>query len=490
RATTAAPAQTLRARIHAEISSFDTIISAASADDAILPNVYSKLVRLRTGTGQLVPDLAEKWTVSPDGKTYTFHLRKGVKWHKGFGEFTADDVKFTFERHMDPANRSRRRTLFGSVEAIRVVSPYTVEIRLKGPQPGFAMTTVADISGIVLSRKAVTQFGRDYGFNPIGTGPYVLERYTRGSELVLVANEEYFSGPPRIKRAVFAPVPEDIVAFTALQAGNIDIMYFRHAEVYRRALTTPRFITLTKPAQSVRAIYMNVTRKPLDDKRVRQAIAHAINREHILRFVLGGTGKIADSVISPQTWGYTSDIPKYPHDPAKAKELLAAAGHPNGFKVNFLFPFQDPYDTWAPAIQEQLARVGITLEMLGMERVAFDARNRRGDYDTMTLGLTRPPDPDVYFTTGWYGPNKPPGSNFSFYSAADRLIEQARVEVDEKKRRALVMQIQRQIAEDVPGVPIYYAFSMVVMQPRVRGHVVGILNDFDLYPMYIEEPRR
>ncbi|MBI4278689.1 MAG: ABC transporter substrate-binding protein [Armatimonadetes bacterium] len=480
----------LRVRALSEFGTMDPAQVGSATDDQVLVNIYSQLVRMRTGTSELVPELAERWTVSPDGKVYTFHVRRGVKWHKGFGELTSDDVKFTLERHLDPSVRSRRRALFANVEAVNTPNEYTIEIRLKQPSPGFMRTAIAEVAGYILSRKAVTQLGREHALNPIGTGPYVWDRYRKGSELVLVANEEYFNKPARIKRVVWLPIPEDVVAYTALQAGNIDLMYFRSGEVFRQARANPRVVVMTASAQSVRGIYFNTRRAPLTDRRVRQAIAHMINKEYIVKYALHGTGQVADSVISPQTWGYTSNVRKYPPDLEKAKQLLREAGHEQGFKINLVYPFQDPYQTWAPVIQDQLRRVNITVELVGLEFVSAIQRASRGDYDMFTLGLTRPPDPDVYFSTGWYGPSAPPGQAFTFYDGADRMIDQARSEVDDRRRRALVEQVQRRIAEDVPGLPIYYAFSMVAMHPKVKGHLVGILNDLWLHSMSIDERAR
>ena len=261
----------------------------------------------------------------------TFHLRKGVQFHKGFGEFTADDVKFTIERHLNPKTKSRLRNYYRAVKRVEVVDPYTVRIHFTAPTPGFVGSVAAYFSGWMLSRKAVTKYGKDYALNPIGTGPYVFESYQRGVKTVIVANEAYWEGPPRIKRAEFIPIPEASVLYAALESGDIDLAHIRSATVYNRALKNPNLKVEVKPAMSVRGIYLNTTRKPFKDVRVRHAFAHAINREQILKHVLGGTGKLAVSIFNPNHWGYTEDVRTYEYDPEKAKKLLAEAGYPNGF---------------------------------------------------------------------------------------------------------------------------------------------------------------
>ena len=483
----ASKADTIRVGMNTDLVTLDPIRIRTPSSQQVGGNLFNGLAKLRPGTGIVERDLATRWETAPDGMSMTFHLRKGVQFHKGFGEFTADDVKFTIERHLNPKTKSRLRNYYRAVKRVEVVDPYTVRIHFTAPTPGFVGSVAAYFSGWMLSRKAVTKYGKDYALNPIGTGPYVFESYQRGVKTVIVANEAYWEGPPRIKRAEFIPIPEASVLYAALESGDIDLAHIRSATVYNRALKNPNLKVEVKPAMSVRGIYLNTTRKPFKDVRVRHAFAHAINREQILKHVLGGTGKLAVSIFNPNHWGYTEDVRTYEYDPEKAKKLLAEAGYPNGFSVEFVYPRQSPYQEISPAVAEFLRAVGIKVKMTGIERAGFNKRVKKGGYDVTILGLTRPTDPDIYLTLGYWSKNTPPGQNLSYYSGVDDLIVKARHELDREKRKQLYIQIQKKAVEDRPTIPIYYPFGMAIMSHRVKGHPATILNELVLYSTYLEK---
>jgi peptide/nickel transport system substrate-binding protein len=470
--------------LSSDIGSLDPINQRGASEHLVGDNVLSHLIRMLPGTSELVPDLAESWSISEDGLTYTFHLRPDAEFHHGYGPVTASDVKFSFERHMDPTQNSIFRADFELVESIETPDDHTVIIRLTAPNPGWSITALAYRPGWIVSQAAVEERGVDFGTAPVGSGPYAVTGYQRGQAITLEAHPGYHGDPPLIGHVTIRFIPEDTVAYAALRSGDIQLMLSREGQTYVQALADPTLEVHTTPSQSVRSVYFNTSRPPLDDPTVRRALAHAINREAIVVGALDRTGAVADAVISPGTWGYTSDIPTYDYDPERARELLADAGFGSGLRLEFVFPFQAPYDTFAEVVQAQLAEVGVTVDLVGLERVAWNDHVATGDYDITALGLTRPPDPDVYFTTGWHSANVPPGQNFSFYGAADALIERARSETDQDARLDLVHQILRQIAEDVPGVPIYYPFHIVVSHPDVQGITPGIVNDLWLASVY------
>jgi ABC-type transport system substrate-binding protein len=486
--TGAAQSNVLRVGVNSDLDTLDPARIRNVASLLVGNNIYSSLVRFKPGsTTEIEPDLAKSWELSSDGLVMTFHLRKGVQFQKGFGEFTAEDAKFTIERHQNKATKSAFFQMYKAVKKVEAVDKYTLRLHFTAPTPAFLPTILTWRGGWILSKKAVEKFGKDYAFNPVGTGTYVFQSYQKGAKVVLTANKDYFRGQPHIGRVEFIPVPEASVAYAAIQAGDLDIMYTRNPTVFNRARKNKDLKVMFKPAMSVRSAYLNTSRGPLKDVRVRRAIVHAVNRKAILEHVLGNTGRLGSSILNPNTWTFTTDIRKYAYDPARAKKLLAEAGYAKGFEVEFLYPKQSPYQEIAPAMADDLRAVGIKANLIGMKFVSFIERARKGGYDMLVMGLTRPPDPEIVLTTGYFGPNKPPGQNFSFYDKLDKVIVEARHEVNREKRKQLYVQAQKRIAEDVPVFPFYYPYAMSIMRPHVKGHVVGVMNAYDIFPMYLEQ---
>jgi peptide/nickel transport system substrate-binding protein len=479
--------KTLRVHLNADISTLDPAPMRASAEQQLASNIYSGLTRFKAGTTEIEPDVAGSWEWSPDAKKITFKLREGVQFHGGYGELTADDVKFTYERHMDPEVATRYRQDFAIVESINVVDDYTLEIVFNEPALGFISNVTAYRPGYLLSRKAVEERGEDYGLNPIGTGSYEFVEYEKSTHVILKRFDDYFGDMPAISEVVFVPIPEAAVAFSAVLAGDIDVMDTRSAEVFNAAKGRDDVNTMAKPAMSVRSVHLNVTKPGLEDQRVRQALRYAIDLPAIVEEVLGGSGQVAWSVLNPNHRFYTDDVKEYPYDPDRARELLAEAGFGEGLALQFVYPIQEPYSSIAPAVQAYWQEVGLDVELVAMERTAWNERAASGAYDVTIMGLTRPPDPDLYLTQGYHSANQPPGSTYSYYSAADDMIEQAGTETDEEKRAALYKEIQQQIAEDSPSIPIYYPNNMSILKPGVKGYAPGVLNEMWLHVIDIEK---
>ncbi|MBC7078611.1 MAG: ABC transporter substrate-binding protein [Synergistales bacterium] len=185
------------ARLLADIENVDPAYITAVSDQYIATNVYSGLVRYKPGTGEIEPDLAEDWDISPDGLVYTFHLRRGVKWHKGMGELTSEDVKYSFERILDPATKSLNKLYLEQVADIKTPDKYTVQIKLKEPYAPF-LAGLAYRAGWIVNKKGVEAGGKEYGRQPVGTGPFVFSSYQPGVEVVLAANPDYFGGKPKV----------------------------------------------------------------------------------------------------------------------------------------------------------------------------------------------------------------------------------------------------------------------------------------------------
>lgn len=292
----------LKARLLGNIRTLDASKVNQVNDHVVVDNIHSHLVRFKAGTATIEGDLATSWKISRDGKEYTFNLRKGVKWQKGFGEFTAKDVKYTIERAQDPKTKSPYSDDFSTVKKMEIVDDYTVRIILSEPSAPFLNVTLPYRAGWIVNQAAVEKFGSEYSLNPIGTGPFMFEKYVPGTEVVLAANKEYYEGAPKLDKIVFKPISEETAAEIALEKGDIDIMYFRSPEVYSRLQGNKSIVVEEKAGPGVYFLYFNIDRKPFNDVRVRRAIQYAINKDLIADVIMGKVAIKANNMIPPMSF--------------------------------------------------------------------------------------------------------------------------------------------------------------------------------------------
>ncbi len=443
-----------------------------SPDYQIAMNVFSGLVRYKINSLDVEPDLAERWRVSPNGQVYTFFLRKGVKFHHGFGDFTAKDVKYTIERILNPATRSRYRASLLIVENVEIVDDYTVRVNLKAPSASFLGGAMAFRPGYIVSQKAVEQLGERFSLNPIGTGPFQFVSYAPRQELIMEAFPEYYRGAPAIKRVVWKVVPDDNVAALALQKGEINHAIVRDPQVYKALQRDPNLAFTATPTTGWWEFSMNPRRKPLDDIRVRRALAHAVDRDTFIKTVLEGLGSPAYSVIPPGMIGHTNDVEKFPYNVARAKQLLTEAGYPNGFRVNVVYEPGEYGDLMATAMQQWFKDIGVDLQLVKLEAGAWTARRQAGDYDITISGTSRF-DPDQFLTEQFHSASFPPGGNQAYYGAVDDLIEAQRRAVTARDRARILVEIQKKVASDVPFVPLFNPVYVTAYHKSQKGHALN-----------------
>ncbi|MGH2405841.1 MAG: ABC transporter substrate-binding protein [bacterium] len=443
-----------------------------SPDYQIALNVFSGLVRYSVNSLDVEPDLAERWRVSPNGQVYTFFLRKGVKFHHRFGEFTAKDVKYSFERILNPATRSRYRASMLIVDTVDVVDDYTARITLKAPSASFLAGVLAFRPGYIVSQRAVEQLGERFQFNPIGTGPFQFVSYTPRQELVLEAFPEYFRGAPPIKRITWKVVPDENVAGLALQKGEINHMIVRDPQVYKALQRDSNLAFTATPTTGWWEFSMNTRRRPVDDVRVRRALAHAVDRDTFVRTVLEGLGSPAYSVIPPGMIGHTGEVEKYPYNVQRAKQLLAEAGFPNGFRINVVYEPAEYADLIATAMQQWFKDIGVDLQLIKLEAGAWTARRQAGDYDITISGTTRF-DPDQFLTEQFHSASFPPGGNQSYYGAIDDMIEAQRRAINTRERARLLVDIQKKVAVDAPFMPLFNPVYVTAYHKNQKGHALN-----------------
>jgi len=488
-AVIAATKQELIVNRKGEGVSLDPAKTTAMEDYAVMENIYSSLFRFKPNSFELRPDLAVDYKTSSDGKVVTFNLRKGVKWHKGYGEFTSEDVKFTIDRILDPATQSRFATNFANIERVEVDGPHGVKFYLKAPDATLLqrLTVTRPSGGLIVSKKAVTDLGDKYASQPVGTGPFVFESHVPREKIVLVANKDYYEGSPKLERVVFVPIGDETTAAMALESGDIHVSQFENIELLESYKNHKSLRVITGARVTDHMILMNTRKAPFDNLKVRQAMAYGINRDEIIAGILGGYADMPTGVIHPDMFGYNKDVKTYPYDPGKAKALLKEAGYQDGFKTEIVVL---TYGTWQKVnelIKAQLSKIGIDMKIQMLERGSYVKARAKDDTDLVMFGITQPPDPDFILGDVFHSSQIPPGGlNLSRYDQVDDLIVKGRAETDPKKRAAIYAKIDEKMAEDVPTVVLYHPKWTEIISKQVKNYSVERLGGFWLYPVSLE----
>ena len=452
--------------------------------------MYEGLVRFEDGSTEIEPGLAESWEVSDDGLTYTFHLREGLTFHDGT-PVDAEAAKFSIERQTDP-NHPYYDTgefpyaefTFGPVESVEVVGPLTLQITLESTFAPF-LANMAMHAAALVSPTAVAEYGRDFSDHPVGAGPYRFVSWNKGVEVVLEANPDYYKGEPSVERLIFRPIVEDQARLAALEAGEIDLTVNLPPDDLPRLRDEAAFTFAEQAGMHTWYLVFNVTKAPFDNPQVRQAMAYAIDRDAIVQAILGNTGEVAQNILPPVVWSYTDEVAQYPFDPEKAKELLAEAGYPDGFDVDFWVPesgsgMQQPVAI-ATVVQDYLRRIGVNLNIQQFEWGTYldrvivpidQADTLPPIYEMSWIGDNGDPDNFLYILLS--GEQMPPsGFNLGFYDnpEVNALLKEARQTIGQDARTPLYQQAQELIMEDVPVLPIDHETQIVVMNSRIQDFV-------------------
>ena len=438
----------------------------------VLYAIHDALVKPMPGNA-MAPSLAESWSAAKDGLSYEFVLRKGVVFHNG-DPFTAEDVKFSFERYKGAA----AKLLKDRVAAVEIVDPHRVRFRLKEPWSDFLTfyATPASGAGWIVPKKYVEKVG-DEGFKraPVGAGPYRLAAFNPGIELVFEAHDRYWRKAPAIKRMVWKVVPEDVTRLAMLKRGEADVAYSLRGplgeEVKRTAglKLVPTVISATQwldfgPQQ------WN-PKSPWHDRRVRLAAALAFDKTAINQAETLGHSKPTGSII-PSAFEYALPLPAYPYDPAQAKKLLAEAGYPNGFDAGD-YACDVSYSTVAEAIGNYLAAVGIRTKVRPMERAAYLTQWKDKKFTSIHQagaggqGNAATRVQNYMVRDGLYAWGSHPDMD-------DLFIQQAR-ELDPKRREAVLHQIQRLAHERVMAAPLWELGFLNAIGSRVEESGLGLI---------------
>ena len=478
--------------------------------------IYSRLVDFERGGTAVVPGLAERWTVSPDGKEYTFYLRKGVKWHsnknfKPTREMNADDIIFAIERQWKESNpyfkvTSSNHTYFGDMgmdkllKSVEKINDLTLKMTLNSANAPFLSGWAMEYAGVQSKEyadamlKAGTPEKVDQ--EPIGSGPFYLVQYQKDALIRYKAFLDYYGGKAKIDDLVFSITPDASVRWAKLQKGECHVMVGPNPADMDAIRKDARIQVLEQAGLNVGYLAYNTTKKPFDDVRVRKAINMAINKQAIIDAVYLSTGVAAKNPIPPTQWSYNNAIKDDPFDPEGAKKLLAAAGLGNGFSTDlWAMPVTRPYNPNAARIAElmqaDLAKIGVKAEIKKFEWGEYRKRMQNGEHQMGMLGWTGDNgDPDNFLhTLLGCDAAKPGGGNVAkwCYKPFEDLVQKAKAISDPVERGKLYSQAQVVFKEQAPWFTIAHAVQIGPIRKEVIDYRLSPFGRHSFYGVDIKE---
>ncbi|SFE57170.1 ABC transporter substrate-binding protein [Roseivivax sediminis] len=422
--------------IQLEPPHLDPTSAAAGAIDSVLyANVFEGLTRFASD-GSIEPALAESWEVSEDGTTYTFALREGVTFHDG-SAFDAEDVKFTLDRARGEDSTNAQKVLFEGIEEVAVVDPQTVEITLAEPDGALPFNLAWGDAVIVAPESA-----EDIKSAPVGTGPFVFDEWVQGDRIELARYGDYWGEAPALETATFRFISDPTAAFAAMMAGDIDVFSnFPAPENLPQFENDPRFQVIMGSSEGETILAMNNAEPPLDDVLVRQAIAHAIDREAIIDGAMYGIGTPIGTHFAPHHPDYVDLLGLSAHDQERARTLLAEAGLSEGLRLSLKLPPPPYARRGGEIVAAQLREIGIETEIVNLEWAQWLEEVFRGqDFDLTIVSHTEPMDIGIYARPDYY---------FQYASPAfQQIMATLKATTDPEERSELLAEAQTTIAED------------------------------------------
>ena len=477
--------------------------------------IFNGLTGFEAGTTNVVPALAEKWDVSEDGKTYVFHLRKGVKFHsnkefKPTRDFNADDVVFSFNRQLDP-NHPYHKVSGGNyeyfigmdmqniIDKVEKVDDYTVKISLKVPNAPFLANLAMDFASIYSAEYAdkLLKAGTLEKIDnvPVGTGPFEFVSYQKDSTVRFKAFDDYWQGRAKIDRLVFSITPDASVRYAKLKKAECHAMPYPNPADIEKLKNDPEINLLTKPGLNIGYLNFNTQKAPFDNVKVRQALSYAVNKKAIIEAVYQGSGQVAKNPIPPTMWSYNDDVKDYEYNPEKAKALLKEAGFENGFETDlWAMPVSRPYNPnarrMAELVQADWEKVGVKTKIVSYEWGEYIKRMRSGDHQTGMMGWNGDNgDPDNFLNTLLSCAAVEQGSNYAKFchKPFNDIVTQAAQETDVAKRTDLYKQAQVVFKEQAPWITVAHSTTYFPVRKEVKGYVVSPFSLHDFYSVDLEQ---
>ncbi len=485
-----------------------SLYTSGTTFDASSRAIYNRIVEFELGTTKVIPALAQSWEVSDDGLTYIFHLRRGAKFHttKNFTptrDFNADDVVFSFERQLKP-DHPYHKVSGGSYEyfngmdmpnilkSVEKIDTFTVRFTLNQQEAPFIANLGMDFASIMSAEYADTMLKagtpEKVDLEPVGTGPFQLVSYQPDAVIRYKAHPNYWGGKAKIDNLVFAITTDNAVRYAKLKAGECHVMPYPNPADLDAMRKDPDLKVMEQEGLNVGYLAFNTEKKPFDDRRVRQAINYAIDKQAIIEAIYLGAGKPAKNPIPPTMWSYNDSIQDYPYDPEKAKTLLAEAGLAGGFETDlWAMPVQRPYNPnarrMAEMMQADLAKVGIKAKIVTFEWGEYLKRSKNGEHEMILLGWTGDngdPDKFMYVLLGCAAAK---GANRArwCYKPFDDLLVEAKQTTDAAKRTELYKEAQVVFKREAPWFTIAHSVVFIPMRKEVTGYKVDPLGGHVFY---------
>jgi len=480
---------------------FDTAQYTTATDNDAAEPIYNRLAEFEKGGTAAVPALATSWDVSEDGLTWTFHLRDGVKFHttKWFTptrNFDADDVLFTFNRMLNPDHPFRKAyptefpyfngmSLDKNIASVEKTGPMTVVMKLNSVDAAFIQNLAMSFAAILSAEYAdqLLKSGKPSDINqkPVGTGPYVFQRYQKDSNIRYAANKDYWA-PSQVKldNLIFSISVDASARMQKLRKNECQVSLNPRPADVAGLKADPKLQVIEKPGFNLGYIAYNVQHKPFDQLQVRQALDMAVNKDEILKAVYQGAGQKAVNAMPPTQWSYDETITDAPYNPEKAKELLKAAGVKDGTEITlWAMPVQRPYNPNAKLMAEMLqsdwAKIGLKVKIVSYEWGEYIKRTKNGEHDISLIGWTGDNgDPDNWLGT-LYSCDAIGGNNSSMWcnKEYDTLVKNAKVVTDRDQRTVLYKQAQQLLKQQVPITPIAHSTVNQPLSAKVEGFTVS-----------------
>lgn len=449
-----------------DISSMDPGWMVSSARElVVLDCLYDGLVTYKEGTFEVVPQLAESWKQSDDGKEIIFYLRKGVQFHKGYGEMTAKDVKFTFDRVIAADSDATEKGTFEPLKKVEVIDTYTVKLSFSKPMSQLLTSALPGPSGMVVSKKAAEEMGREkFGQNPVGTGPYEFVSWEPKKKLTLKIFKDYWGTPAKTGQIAFMPIVEDTTCEIALKTGEVDIgrASMINLPTFKK---NKKMTVITKPDLRYYFIGFTHNKPPFDNKHLREALRWSVDVDKVLEAAFFGAADRAKTVVPPGVVGHWSEAPLRKPDLEKAKQALKAGGMPDGFKATVNVYQGDISTIIGEVIKEDAAKVGIELELHVQETGAFNDANLAGKHNLMVDVWSTTTDPSD--STIWFLADDKWNITHWNNSEYDSVVRQAVAELDAGKRSALYVKAQQIMDEECWGILLTHGTRVIVAQKSV-----------------------
>ena len=425
----------------ADISQLDPDFAANTTDRTVVAWIFNGLVRFKPGStdpASIEGDLAESWESSADKLEWTFHLRKGVKWQKGYGEMTAADVVFSINK-ASTKETSAYAPDYAAFDKVEALDDYTVKITLKHQIPSVLGVLANYSGGFIVPKKAVEEKGADFTRDPVGSGPFMVDTISPGQSITFKANEDYFRGAPKLKTLTMRFLPESASRDLAFTAGEVDAAAgVQNKNWLTRVKAEPHAIVdVFAPAEEAQ-LHLNTTKPPLDKLAVRQALSWAIDQSQMVQFQGQDFTQAGQSAVPSNNLGFTADNGMLGYDLAKAKAALAEAGMPDGFTIPMINSQDNQLSNLAQLVQAQLAQIGVKVEIQPVEHATYHQMIRKDASPMVIYSAARFPVADVYLTQFFYGPSSigkdTQVTNFSHCDVADAEIKAAKTEPDQDKQ--------------------------------------------------------